>query len=148
MTYINNTCQWWIDFTLLFRLHQVPDIRIVGCSGVWGLRHPPLYPQKLVRGRNRQVFSQGMCPHYDGSIHIGTVYSVKCCVLYPIMSFAAWNNFSALQHMIRLLNVLSAFPAVYEVLATKPLPSKAEYGFREIPTTIVVSKTTNTYAVV
>nr|XP_022341872.1 protein broad-minded-like isoform X4 [Crassostrea virginica] len=44
---------------------------------------------------------------------------------------------SSHKHMIRLLNVLSAFPAVYEVLATKPLPSKPEYGFREIPTTIV-----------
>jgi hypothetical protein len=52
------------------------------------------------------------------------------CILKSEMYF--------LQHLIRLLNVLSAFPAVFEVLANKPLPSKAEYGFREIPTTIVV----------
>ena len=30
--------------------------------------------------------------------------------------------------MIRLLNVLSSFPAVYEVLAGKPLPTKDEYS--------------------
>lgn len=51
-----------------------------------------------------------------------------------------WGSFYFFQHLIRLLNVLSAFPAVYEVLANKPLPSRAEYGFREIPKTIVVSQ--------
>ncbi|KAL3858589.1 hypothetical protein ACJMK2_008861, partial [Sinanodonta woodiana] len=40
------------------------------------------------------------------------------------------------KHLIRLLNVLSAFPAVYEVLATRPLPTKDSYTFREMPDTI------------
>ncbi|XP_041376240.1 protein broad-minded-like isoform X2 [Gigantopelta aegis] len=40
------------------------------------------------------------------------------------------------KHLIRLLNILSAFPAVYEVLADKPLPVKESYGFRHVPDTI------------
>ncbi|XP_053402163.1 protein broad-minded-like isoform X2 [Mercenaria mercenaria] len=37
------------------------------------------------------------------------------------------------KHLVRLLNILSGFPAVYEVLANKPLPSKSAYSFREMP---------------
>ncbi|XP_061197318.1 protein broad-minded-like [Saccostrea echinata] len=59
----------------------------------------------------------------------------------PLFTPKSWSvdtiDRSSHKHLIRLLNVLSAFPAVYEVLANKPLPSKPEYGFREIPTTIV-----------
>lgn len=59
----------------------------------------------------------------------------------PLFTPKSWSvdaiDRSSHKHLIRLLNVLSAFPAVYEVLANKPLPSRAEYGFREIPKTIV-----------
>jgi len=43
-----------------------------------------------------------------------------------------------LQHMIRLLNVLSSFPAVYELLGDVALPTKQAYGFREIPSSMAV----------
>lgn len=42
------------------------------------------------------------------------------------------------QHLIRLLNVLSSFPAVYELLADCPLPTKQAYSVREIPDTMPV----------
>ena len=38
------------------------------------------------------------------------------------------------------MNLLSAFPAVFEVLAEKELENKEMYTFREIPDTIIVSK--------
>ena len=38
-----------------------------------------------------------------------------------------------------LVNLLSSFAAVYEVLGNKPLPTKPEYSFREMPETIAVS---------
>lgn len=47
--------------------------------------------------------------------------------------------FSPFQHFTRLVNVLSAFPAVYEVLKGKALPTKEQYTFRDIPDTIPVS---------
>ncbi|KAL4234490.1 hypothetical protein ACF0H5_006135 [Mactra antiquata] len=37
------------------------------------------------------------------------------------------------KHLIRLLNVLSGFPAVYEILANRQLPTKTSYSFREMP---------------
>ncbi|WAR13306.1 BROMI-like protein [Mya arenaria] len=40
------------------------------------------------------------------------------------------------KHLIRILNVLSSFPAVYELLADTRLPTKQAYGFREIPDTM------------
>ncbi|XP_050398519.1 protein broad-minded isoform X2 [Patella vulgata] len=43
---------------------------------------------------------------------------------------------SSHKHLIRILNILSSFAAVYELLATKPLPVKDSYTFREIPDTI------------
>jgi len=42
------------------------------------------------------------------------------------------------QHLIRLLNVLSSFPAVYELLADCQLPTKHSYGVREMPDTMPV----------
>ncbi|ESO96909.1 hypothetical protein LOTGIDRAFT_231711 [Lottia gigantea] len=40
------------------------------------------------------------------------------------------------KHLIRICNILSSFSAVFELLATKPLPTKDEYSFREMPDTI------------
>lgn len=60
--------------------------------------------------------------------------SVTCSILcVPISSFFPF------QHFTRLVNVLSAFPAVYEVLKGKALPTKEQYTFRDIPDTIPVS---------
>ncbi|KAL8584561.1 hypothetical protein ACOMHN_016880 [Nucella lapillus] len=42
----------------------------------------------------------------------------------------------SLKHFTRLVNVLSAFPAVYEVLKGRALPTKDQYTFRDIPDTI------------
>lgn len=42
------------------------------------------------------------------------------------------------QSLIKLLNVLSSFHAVYELLGDKTLPKKESYGFREIPDSVVV----------
>ncbi|KAH9488114.1 hypothetical protein Btru_065340, partial [Bulinus truncatus] len=41
------------------------------------------------------------------------------------------------KHFIRLVNILSAFPAVYELLKGEPLPSKDVYSLREIPDSIM-----------
>ena len=57
---------------------------------------------------------------------------------YPLLSRAIKCISVYLQHLIRLLNILSAFPAVYELLADRPLPGKEDYGFREMPDTMVV----------
>ncbi|XP_048254918.1 protein broad-minded-like isoform X2 [Haliotis rufescens] len=40
------------------------------------------------------------------------------------------------KHLSRLLNILSGFPAVYEVLAEKPLPVRDSYSFRTMPDTV------------
>lgn len=41
--------------------------------------------------------------------------------------------------MICLMNILSSYPAIYELLAKKPLPSKQNYSLREVPSNMVVS---------
>ncbi|XP_070203121.1 protein broad-minded-like isoform X1 [Littorina saxatilis] len=43
---------------------------------------------------------------------------------------------AAMKHFTRMVNVLSAFPAVYEVLKGQTLPTKDHYTFREVPDTI------------
>ncbi|KAK7505391.1 hypothetical protein BaRGS_00003553 [Batillaria attramentaria] len=43
---------------------------------------------------------------------------------------------NSLKHFTRLVNVLSAFPAVYELLKGHALPSKEQYSFRDIPDTV------------
>ncbi|XP_012936761.1 protein broad-minded [Aplysia californica] len=40
------------------------------------------------------------------------------------------------KHFIRLVNILSAFPAVYELLKGQPLPSRETYSLRDIPNSI------------
>ncbi|XP_060080662.1 protein broad-minded-like [Ylistrum balloti] len=58
----------------------------------------------------------------------------------PLYSAKTWPvdavDRHAHKHLVRLLNVLASFPAVYEVLARKPLPTQDEYTFREMPETI------------
>ena len=44
-----------------------------------------------------------------------------------------------LQYFVRLINMLSAYPAVYEILADQPLPCKDYYSLREAPHHILVS---------
>ncbi|XP_052063658.1 protein broad-minded-like isoform X2 [Mytilus californianus] len=44
---------------------------------------------------------------------------------------------SSHKSLIKLLNVLSSFYAVYELLGDKSLPKKESYGFREIPDSVV-----------
>ncbi|XP_059144454.1 protein broad-minded-like isoform X2 [Physella acuta] len=41
------------------------------------------------------------------------------------------------KHFIRLVNILSAFPAVYELLRGEPLPAKDTYSLRDIPDSIM-----------
>ncbi|BFZ12598.1 hypothetical protein BsWGS_15637 [Bradybaena similaris] len=41
------------------------------------------------------------------------------------------------KHFIRLVNILSAFPAVYEMLRGEPLPARDMYSLRDIPDSIV-----------
>lgn len=53
--------------------------------------------------------------------------------LYPVDPI----DKSAHKHLIRLLNIVTSFPAVYEILVDEPLPCKQSYVFREIPETIV-----------
>ncbi|PVD21206.1 hypothetical protein C0Q70_19375 [Pomacea canaliculata] len=40
------------------------------------------------------------------------------------------------KHFTRLMNILSGFPAVYEVLKGQLLPTRSQYTFRDIPDTI------------
>eukprot|EP00057_Strongylocentrotus_purpuratus_P010856 XP_011665330.1 PREDICTED: protein broad-minded [Strongylocentrotus purpuratus] len=40
------------------------------------------------------------------------------------------------KYFLNMVNLLSAFPAVYEVLANQPLKNKESYSFREMPETI------------
>ncbi|KAK3086457.1 hypothetical protein FSP39_018719 [Pinctada imbricata] len=73
---------------------------------------------------------------------IEEIWSVLECGVSdtPIFTPKSWSvdpvDKASHKHLIRLLNVLSSFPAVFEVLAGKPLASKDEYSFREIPSTI------------
>ncbi|XP_052230944.1 protein broad-minded-like isoform X2 [Dreissena polymorpha] len=70
---------------------------------------------------------------------IGELWSVIECGPIDITLFTpkSWPvdpiDKSLHKHMIRLLNVLSSFPAVYELLGDTQLPTKQSYGFREIP---------------
>ncbi|KAL5021697.1 hypothetical protein ScPMuIL_000852 [Solemya velum] len=41
------------------------------------------------------------------------------------------------KHLARLLNVLTSFPAIYELLAGRQLPVRDDYTFREVPETII-----------
>lgn len=43
------------------------------------------------------------------------------------------------QHFIRLANILSSFPAVYEIIHGEPLPAKETYSLRDIPDSIMVT---------
>lgn len=43
---------------------------------------------------------------------------------------------SSQKHFIRLVNILSAFPAVYELLRGEALPAREVYGLRDVPETI------------
>lgn len=52
--------------------------------------------------------------------------------IYPVDAVDRTSH----KHLVRLLNILSAFAAVYEMLAAKPIIPKASYSFREIPDTI------------
>ena len=38
------------------------------------------------------------------------------------------------------MNILSAFPAVYELIRGEALPARESYGLRDVPETITVSK--------
>ncbi|XP_064641572.1 protein broad-minded-like isoform X2 [Lineus longissimus] len=58
------------------------------------------------------------------------VYTPKTWPVQPI-------DRAAHKPLVSLLNLLSSYPAVYEVLAGQVLPSKAEYNTRERPSTIV-----------
>ncbi|GFR74597.1 protein broad-minded-like [Elysia marginata] len=45
---------------------------------------------------------------------------------------------SSQKHFIRLVNILSAFPAVYELIRGEALPARESYGLRDVPETITV----------
>ena len=47
---------------------------------------------------------------------------------------------------VNLINILSSFSAVYEVLHNKQLPSRREYSFRDMPDTVIVSTTSGVAA--
>ena len=61
----------------------------------------------------------------------------------PVYTPKAWCTSDidkgARKLFLNLVNVLSSFAAVYEVLGNKQLPAQREYGFRDTPDTIVVS---------
>ncbi|XP_013412261.1 protein broad-minded-like [Lingula anatina] len=59
-----------------------------------------------------------------------TVFTPKTWPVEPIDRFAH-------KSLIRMLNILSAFPAVYEVLCDKTLPVRESYSLREMPNTIL-----------
>ncbi|KAI8790403.1 protein broad-minded [Biomphalaria glabrata] len=59
----------------------------------------------------------------------------------PVFTPKSWPidpvDRSSQKHFVRLVNILSAFPAVYELLKGEPLPSKEVYSLREIPESIM-----------
>ena len=69
-------------------------------------------------------------------LHKNELHKSISTILFLNSYFSQFFIMFLFQHLIRLLNILSAFPAVYEVLAEKPLPVKESYGFRHIPDTI------------
>ncbi|XP_076469965.1 protein broad-minded-like isoform X2 [Babylonia areolata] len=71
-----------------------------------------------------ELWSSLECGPEDAMLFLPTVWPVD-----PI-------DRGSLKHFTRLVNVLSAFPAVYEVLKGRALPTKDHYTFRDIPDTI------------
>lgn len=72
----------------------------------------------------KELWSSLECGPEDAVLFLPTVWSTE-----PIER-------SSLKHFTRLVNVLSAFPAVLELLKGKPLPTKEQYTFRDIPDSI------------
>lgn len=60
----------------------------------------------------------------------------------PVYSPRVWATSdidkSAQKLFANFINILSSFCAVYEVLGNKSLPTRREYGFRDVPDTIAV----------
>ncbi|CAL1530647.1 unnamed protein product [Lymnaea stagnalis] len=68
--------------------------------------------------------------------------SLECGPLdTPVFTPKSWPvdhiDRSSQKHFIRVVNILSAFPAVYELLRGEPLPCKDTYSLRDIPDTIM-----------
>ncbi|XP_070575308.1 protein broad-minded-like [Ptychodera flava] len=66
---------------------------------------------------------------------------LECCpddkrVIRPVATPVDPIDRTAHKSLMTLVNVLSAYPAVYEVIANLPLSNKETYTFREIPDTI------------
>ena len=58
-----------------------------------------------------------------------------CYHVCHVLSYFHWLS---VQYFLNMVNLLSAFPAVYEALANQPLKNKESYSFREMPETIPV----------
>lgn len=63
----------------------------------------------------------------------------------PVHTPRVWSTSdidkNARKLFLNLVNVLSSFAAVYEILGRKGLPSKREYAVRDHPDTVSVSET-------
>lgn len=51
------------------------------------------------------------------------------------------RNLLYFKSFLALVNLLSSYQAVYELIGNLPLPNKAVYSLREVPSSVVVSGT-------
>ncbi len=64
----------------------------------------------------------------------------SCCEeVYCTIAVPDLGNVVLFQVFNYLVNILSSFSAVYEVLGRVMLPAKSDYTFREIPVSVAVS---------